>query len=154
MLSFTGENLSSRTRLGESTPKKVAKTEAEKFSGFLAKRNRKPRRVLYPPQVRRYLPRQETDSVKRWLLFLAVVIIIQIFTEDPEQDRVGGGKDLSEHQPWFSATVDVSLCLQYKPVSSLRQVIPLNPSHFSMGLFLNSHRPLCCISAGLCSPKE
>uniref|UniRef100_A0A674IE49 Radiation-inducible immediate-early gene IEX-1 n=1 Tax=Terrapene triunguis TaxID=2587831 RepID=A0A674IE49_9SAUR len=88
-MSFTGENLFSRTGQVESTPKSLtkqrfARTAAGKSPGLSAKRSRKPRRVLYPSQVRRYLPRQEADSVKRWLLFLIGVILMQIFTENPD----------------------------------------------------------------------
>uniref|UniRef100_A0A452IFY8 Radiation-inducible immediate-early gene IEX-1 n=1 Tax=Gopherus agassizii TaxID=38772 RepID=A0A452IFY8_9SAUR len=107
-MSFTGENLFSRTEQVESTPKSLtkqrfARTAAGKSPGLSAKRSRKPRRVLYPSQVRRYLPHQEADSVKRWLLFLIGVILMQIFTENPEQDKLVGGQDLSEHQPCATA---------------------------------------------------
>uniref|UniRef100_A0A8C0IM99 Radiation-inducible immediate-early gene IEX-1 n=1 Tax=Chelonoidis abingdonii TaxID=106734 RepID=A0A8C0IM99_CHEAB len=92
-MSFTGENLFSRTEQVESTPKSLTKQRfariaAGKSPSLSAKRSRKPRRVLYPFQVRRYLPRQEADSVKRWLLFLIGVILMQIFTENPEQDKL------------------------------------------------------------------
>ncbi|XP_009977354.1 PREDICTED: torsin-4A-B-like, partial [Tauraco erythrolophus] len=43
--------------------------------GFPLKRRRKARKVLYPAQVRKYLPRQEKDLVKRWLLFFAGIIL-------------------------------------------------------------------------------
>uniref|UniRef100_A0A8C3NJ16 Uncharacterized protein n=1 Tax=Geospiza parvula TaxID=87175 RepID=A0A8C3NJ16_GEOPR len=39
-------------------------------SGLSTKR-RKARKVLYPAHVRKYLPRQKKDPVKRWLLFCA-----------------------------------------------------------------------------------
>ncbi|XP_010142116.1 PREDICTED: torsin-4A-like, partial [Buceros rhinoceros silvestris] len=45
--------------------------------GLPTKRSRKARKVLYPAQVRKYLPRQKKDPVKRWLLVFAAVILMQ-----------------------------------------------------------------------------
>lgn len=43
---------------------------------------RKPRKVLYPPPVKRYLPRQEKDTTKKWLLILGAIMLLQIYCED------------------------------------------------------------------------
>ncbi|KAM4695841.1 radiation-inducible immediate-early gene IEX-1 [Rhinophrynus dorsalis] len=45
-------------------------------------RGRRPRRVLYPAKVRRYLPPPETDRALRWLYVLCLVVLVQIFSED------------------------------------------------------------------------
>lgn len=120
MVSFTGENLFSRMDLLQSTstslPKQICAGQASEVSpGHPAKRRRKSIRVLYPSQRRRYLPRQEANLVKRWLLFLIGVIVIQIFTEDPEQEGLGGRKVLGEHQPCAMATLKG---MQLKTVSN------------------------------------
>lgn len=52
--------------------------------------------MLYPAQVRKYLPRQEKDLAKRWLLVFAGVILMQVLTEDLEQEGLAGGRSLSE----------------------------------------------------------
>uniref|UniRef100_A0A3B4CN45 Uncharacterized protein n=2 Tax=Pygocentrus nattereri TaxID=42514 RepID=A0A3B4CN45_PYGNA len=43
---------------------------------------RRPLRVLYPSTGRRYLPRAERSPVKRWLLALCLVVLLQIYSED------------------------------------------------------------------------
>uniref|UniRef100_A0A672TXS8 Radiation-inducible immediate-early gene IEX-1 n=1 Tax=Strigops habroptila TaxID=2489341 RepID=A0A672TXS8_STRHB len=85
--------------------------------GLPAKRSRKARRVLYPAQVRKYLPRQEKDLVKRWLLFFAGVILMQVLTEDPEQERLAGGKSLRA-QPLCAPA---SLCAPTPALGPLEQ---------------------------------
>ncbi|KAI4883267.1 hypothetical protein NFI96_006214 [Prochilodus magdalenae] len=45
-------------------------------------RRRRPARVLYPSSSRRYLPRAESSPVKRWLIALCLVVLLQIYTED------------------------------------------------------------------------
>lgn len=41
--------------------------------------------MLYPAQVRKYLPRQEKDKAKKWLLILGAIVFFQIFLEDGDQ---------------------------------------------------------------------
>lgn len=99
MLAYTTENMFSSTDLLKSSAERLprpmfAVRAAGRPPGLPAKRSRKARRVLYPAQVRKYLPRQEKDLVKRWLLFFAGVILMQVLTEDPEQERLAGGKSL------------------------------------------------------------
>uniref|UniRef100_A0A3Q2Y116 Radiation-inducible immediate-early gene IEX-1 n=1 Tax=Hippocampus comes TaxID=109280 RepID=A0A3Q2Y116_HIPCM len=40
-------------------------------------------RVMYPARVRMHLPPPEKSAVKRWLLLLVLVLLWQIYTEDP-----------------------------------------------------------------------
>ncbi|XP_067868057.1 radiation-inducible immediate-early gene IEX-1-like [Heterodontus francisci] len=45
--------------------------------------SKRPRRVLYPAIVRRYLPPQRRDHTKTWLLLLCTVIALQVYSEQP-----------------------------------------------------------------------
>lgn len=101
MLSYTRENIFSSTDLlktnSESLPRLMfAVRTVGRPPGLPTKRSRKARKVLYPAQVRKYLPRQEKDLVKRWLLFFAGIILMQVLTEYPEQETLAGGKSLRE----------------------------------------------------------
>uniref|UniRef100_A0A803XQA3 Radiation-inducible immediate-early gene IEX-1 n=1 Tax=Meleagris gallopavo TaxID=9103 RepID=A0A803XQA3_MELGA len=60
--------------------------------GLPTKRSRKARRVLYPARVRKYLPRPKKDVAKRWLLVCAGIVLLQVLTEEPEQEGLAGGK--------------------------------------------------------------
>ncbi|XP_061117643.1 radiation-inducible immediate-early gene IEX-1 [Conger conger] len=44
---------------------------------------RKNTRVMYPANVRKYLPKPEKSPAKRWLLILCLVVFLQIYTEEP-----------------------------------------------------------------------
>ncbi|XP_010182718.1 PREDICTED: radiation-inducible immediate-early gene IEX-1-like, partial [Mesitornis unicolor] len=66
----------------------LAVRTVERPPGLPAKRSRKARKVLYPAQVRKYLPRQEKDLAKRWLLLCAGIVLMQVLTEDPERERL------------------------------------------------------------------
>lgn len=43
-------------------------------------------RVMYPAKVRMHLPPPERSQAKRWLLVLSLVVLWQIYTEDPGTD--------------------------------------------------------------------
>ncbi|XP_051788289.1 radiation-inducible immediate-early gene IEX-1 [Erpetoichthys calabaricus] len=46
-------------------------------------RPRRSLKVMYPPIVRKYLPRPERGSlVKRWLLILSAVVLVQVYMEE------------------------------------------------------------------------
>ncbi|OCT65184.1 uncharacterized protein LOC108699863 [Xenopus laevis] len=47
-------------------------------------RARRPRKVLYPSKVSRYLPPPETDRALRWLYGLCVLLLLQVCSEEPE----------------------------------------------------------------------
>ncbi|XP_056397112.1 radiation-inducible immediate-early gene IEX-1 [Hyla sarda] len=53
----------------------------------LRAKGRRPRRVLYPAKVRRYLPPPETDRPLRWFYLLCLLVFVQICCEDavPEE---------------------------------------------------------------------
>lgn len=114
MLSYTGENLFSSTDLlknnSESLPRPMfAVRTVGRPPGLPTKRSRKARKVLYPAQVRKYLPRQEKDLAKRWLLFFVGVILMQVLTEDPEQETLAGGKTFREQPLCAPASLTAAL---------------------------------------------
>ncbi|KAM7018801.1 radiation-inducible immediate-early gene IEX-1 [Tautogolabrus adspersus] len=43
-------------------------------------------RVMYPAKVRMHLPPPEKNQAKRWLVILCLVVLWQIYTEDPCAD--------------------------------------------------------------------
>lgn len=101
MLSYTRENIFSSTDLLKNNSENLSRPmlavrTVRRPPGLPTKRSRKVRKVLYPAQVRKYLPRQEKDPVKRWLLFFAGIILMQVLTEDPEQERLDRGESLRE----------------------------------------------------------
>lgn len=101
MLSYTRENIFSSTDLLQNNPENLSRPmfaaqAVRRPSGLSAKRSRKARKVLYPAHVRKYLPRQEKDPVKRWLLFCAGIILVQVLIESPEQDRLAVGQSPGE----------------------------------------------------------
>lgn len=101
MLSYARENIFSSTDLLKNNSESLSRPmfaarAVGRPPGLPTKQSRKAKKVLYPAQVRKYLPRQEKDLVKRWLLFFAGIILMQILTEDPEQERLAGGESLRE----------------------------------------------------------
>uniref|UniRef100_UPI00398F611F radiation-inducible immediate-early gene IEX-1-like n=1 Tax=Pristiophorus japonicus TaxID=55135 RepID=UPI00398F611F len=89
--------------------------------------SRRPRRVLYPATVRRYLPPQHRDRPKTWLLVLCAVVALQIYSEQPtgEEEMVGPGlpqDSLSPGLPQDSLSPGL-------PQDSLSPGLGLNSSH-------------------------
>lgn len=87
------ENIFSSTDLLKNNPENLpgpifAAQAVRRPSGLSTRRSRRARKVLYPAHVRKYLPRQEKDPVKRWLLFCAGIILMQVLIEAPEQEKL------------------------------------------------------------------
>uniref|UniRef100_A0ACB8EZQ2 Uncharacterized protein n=1 Tax=Sphaerodactylus townsendi TaxID=933632 RepID=A0ACB8EZQ2_9SAUR len=78
-----------------------------KSPGHPAQRGRKPSRVLYPPLRRKYTLPEKGDPIKRWLLFLLGVLLLQILMEEPVPERQGSGssQDYAEDQ-WCETPTD------------------------------------------------
>ncbi|XP_075042202.1 radiation-inducible immediate-early gene IEX-1 [Mixophyes fleayi] len=55
--------------------------------GHSGAKGKRPRRVLYPAKVRRYLPPPETDRPLRWFYMLCLLVFVQICCEEvvPEE---------------------------------------------------------------------
>ncbi|MEE6504707.1 hypothetical protein FKM82_005303 [Ascaphus truei] len=52
-------------------------------------RRQRPRRVLYPSKVKRYMPPQESDRALRWLYVLCLMVLVQICSEEEELRQPG-----------------------------------------------------------------
>lgn len=50
-------------------------------------------RVMYPAKVRMHLPPPEKSQAKRWLVILCLVVLWQIYTEEPCADTPLGGAE-------------------------------------------------------------
>lgn len=68
---------------------------------------RKSRRVLYPPMVKKYLPREEKDPTKKWLVILGAIVFLQIYCEDATECDIG-----------FSIDIMVPIPLESRPPSA------------------------------------
>ncbi|XP_047237848.1 radiation-inducible immediate-early gene IEX-1 [Girardinichthys multiradiatus] len=56
-------------------------------------------RVMYPAKVRMHLPPPERSQAKRWLVILCLVVLWQIYTEEPCADApLGANGSISEYQ--------------------------------------------------------
>lgn len=100
MMSCTRGNVVSSSDLlrsnAESLPGLMFATRSSRrAAGFAPRRSRRARKVLYPPHGRKYLPRQEKDPAKRWLLLFAGITLLQILAEAPEP----GERSLREQLP-------------------------------------------------------
>ncbi|XP_069842600.1 radiation-inducible immediate-early gene IEX-1 [Dendropsophus ebraccatus] len=64
-------------------------------------KGRRPRRVLYPAKVRRYLPPPETDRPLRWFYLLCLLVFVQICCEEavPEEATLPSQGVLPAPQP-------------------------------------------------------
>ncbi|KAL6466152.1 hypothetical protein MHYP_G00262850 [Metynnis hypsauchen] len=56
----------------------------------------RPRRVLYPPRVRKVLPKEDADPTRWWLILLSTLLFLQIYTEDGLWEAQEGGVQLGE----------------------------------------------------------
>ena len=73
----------------------------------------RPRRVLYPPRVRKVLPKEDADPTRRWLILLSTLLFLQIYTEDGLWEAQEGGVQLGEsvsEKPW--GVSEAAACLE------------------------------------------
>ncbi|XP_037115109.1 radiation-inducible immediate-early gene IEX-1 [Syngnathus acus] len=63
-------------------------------------------RVMYPAKVRMHLPPPEKSAAKRWLLLLVLVVLWQIYTEEPCADTPTGGARGPDDYQTFPAGSD------------------------------------------------
>lgn len=87
-------------------------------------------RVMYPAKVRMHLPPPERSQAKRWLVILCLVVLWQIYIEDPYADAPLGSMDSSisdYHSFSFSSAEDQLADLSPAAPSSCKeaeQIIP------------------------------
>lgn len=81
-------------------------------------------RVMYPAKVRMHLPPPERSQAKRWLLILSLVVLWQIYTEEPcaaetpAGDADGPARDYQPF-PFQSAEEEVRQLSDLRPGSDL-----------------------------------
>lgn len=65
-------------------------------------------RVMYPAKVRMHLPPPEKSQAKRWLVILCLVVLWQIYTEEPCAETPLGSADgpVSDYQGFPFQSVD------------------------------------------------
>lgn len=90
-MSFTYPSHSAFRPMARSTEPEVFTFDQLPDQHFSAPRQQQQRRrvtrVMYPANVRKYLPPAEKSPAKRWLLALCLVLLAQIYTErDDEHD--------------------------------------------------------------------
>ncbi|KAG8011763.1 hypothetical protein GBF38_004090 [Nibea albiflora] len=86
-------------------------------------------RVMYPAKVRMHLPPPEKSQAKRWLVILCLVVLWQIYSEDPCAETTLGSADsaISDYQGFtFQSAEEQALQLQLSASSDL-----LSPSAIS-----------------------
>ncbi|KAM4664994.1 radiation-inducible immediate-early gene IEX-1 [Discoglossus pictus] len=77
-------------------------------------RARRPRRVMYPAKVRRYLPPPETDRALRWLYVLSLVVLGQVCCEEP-----GPAAIITQHAPADAIITQPALGVQHAPADAI-----------------------------------
>ncbi|XP_061625262.1 radiation-inducible immediate-early gene IEX-1 [Phyllopteryx taeniolatus] len=65
-------------------------------------------RVMYPAKVRMHLPPPEKSATKRWLLLLVLVLLWQIYTEEPSAEEPTGSAHSTEDYQAFPTGGDVA----------------------------------------------
>ncbi|XP_077377985.1 radiation-inducible immediate-early gene IEX-1 [Festucalex cinctus] len=100
-------------------------------------------RVMYPAKVRMHLPPPEKNAAKRWLLLLVLVLLWQIYTEEPCADAPTGG----DHQTFPAAAGDAapaaapsSVCEAKAPADAAATTTTAGPASNSLVALLVYHR--------------
>ncbi|XP_010778803.1 radiation-inducible immediate-early gene IEX-1 [Notothenia coriiceps] len=84
-------------------------------------------RVMYPAKVRMHLPPQEKSQAKRWLVILCLVVLWQIYTEEPSADTPLGSSDssVSDYQGFpFQGAEDQAQLTEFSASSELMSSTP------------------------------
>lgn len=99
-------------------------------------------RVMYPAKVRMHLPPPEKNQAKRWLVILCLVVLWQIYTEEPcaETPLSSADSAVSDYQgfPFQSAEEQ-----------ALQQITDLSPSSMSL-----STSPSSCVEGSSSSDES
>lgn len=86
-------------------------------------------RVMYPAKVRMHLPPPEKSQAKRWLVILCLVVLWQIYTEDPcaETQLSSADSPISDYKgfPFHSAEEQAR---QLAAISASSELLPASPT--------------------------
>uniref|UniRef100_A0A3B4FMD8 Radiation-inducible immediate-early gene IEX-1 n=1 Tax=Pundamilia nyererei TaxID=303518 RepID=A0A3B4FMD8_9CICH len=81
-------------------------------------------RVMYPAKVRMHLPPPEKSQAKRWLVILCLVVLWQIYTEDPLISAdFKGERKCFPHFPFFHA-LSLDFMLHHSNNESCLKTLP------------------------------
>lgn len=91
-------------------------------------------RVMYPAKVRMHLPPPEKNQAKRWLIILCLVVLWQIYTEEPYAETTLGSADsaVSDFQSLpFQSTEEQAR--QLTDISASSELLSGSPSNCEDG---------------------
>ncbi|XP_072243011.1 radiation-inducible immediate-early gene IEX-1 [Leuresthes tenuis] len=104
-------------------------TQATAVRSYVPVRPRKRcTRVMYPAKVRMHLPPPEKSQAKRWLVILCLVVLWQIYTEEPCAEAPLGVSDvsMSDYQGFSFQSAEEQAALTDLSVSS--ELLSTKPS--------------------------
>ncbi|XP_070820997.1 radiation-inducible immediate-early gene IEX-1 [Chaetodon trifascialis] len=86
-------------------------------------------RVMYPAKVRMHLPPPEKSQAKRWLVILCLVVLWQIYTEEPCAETPLGSADspISDYQS-FAFQAGEEQARQFSDLSASSELLSASPT--------------------------
>lgn len=86
-------------------------------------------RVMYPAKVRMHLPPPEKSQAKRWLVILCLVVLWQIYTEEPCAETTLGSADspVGDYQ-CFALQSAEEQARQFPDLSASSELLSASPS--------------------------
>lgn len=86
-------------------------------------------RVMYPAKVRMHLPPPEKSQAKRWLVILCLVVLWQIYTEEPCAETPLGSADspVSDYQGFSFQSAEEQV-RQFQDLSASSELLSASPS--------------------------
>lgn len=128
------------------------------------RQRRKNTRVMYPSNVRKYLPPAEKSAAKRWLVILCLVVFLQIWTEEgvidtqtdsAVQDSSCEETPFAQYQvlPFQSAEEQARQMRSDSAESPMNEQGRLSSEQTSWSLLLNTTCP-SCMEEIKCTPEQ
>ncbi|XP_054630089.1 radiation-inducible immediate-early gene IEX-1 [Dunckerocampus dactyliophorus] len=114
--SFASSRLSNRSTEPEIFTFEQIHTQATAVPSYVPIRAKKRcTRVMYPAKVRMHLPPPEKSPAKRWLLVLILVVLWQIYTEEPCVDTPPSGAHVpaGDYQAFAARTAAPAAATSY-----------------------------------------
>ncbi|XP_012686044.2 radiation-inducible immediate-early gene IEX-1 [Clupea harengus] len=130
----------------------------------VTRQRRKNTRVMYPSNVRKYLPPVEKSAAKRWLVILCLVVFLQIWTEEGVIDTQTDGAvsdsaceetTFAQYQvlPFQSAEEQARQMRSISVESQVNEQERVSSEQNSWSLLLNTTCPSCTEEIK-CSPEQ
>lgn len=104
-------------------------------------------RVMYPAKVRMHLPPPEKSQAKRWLVILCLVVLWQIYTEDPCTETALGNTEspIGDYQGFSFQSAEEQAC-QLSDLCAKPELMSATPSSCEDGGSSNEQiipKPTC-----------